>query len=108
MAEVFGNADAQASAESSTGSSRRCTPESRQMESDLQHLPWAQFRSIVQAIPKLKANIDAFGPSGWQFVQANYTRYPWKKSIDKLDDVQKIRLLEMIQTAKGSDLLKCR
>lgn len=80
-----------------------CAPDSAQMEKALQHLPWKRFRSIVESIPALKSGIDAYGPIGWQIVQANYTTYPWKKSIDKLDDVQKRRLIEAIRNAKDSD-----
>jgi len=77
-------------------------PDSSQIEKDLQQLPWRQFRAIIESVPKLKADVDAFGPLGWQYVQANYTTYGWKKNIDKLDDAQKNRLAELIQTAKGS------
>lgn len=72
------------------------------MEKDLQQLPWKRFRSVVEAVPKMKASIEAFGPIGWQFVQANYTTYGWKRNIDKLDDAQKRRLAELIQTAKSA------
>jgi len=80
---------------------KNCAPDSKQIEKDLQHLPWKQFRSIVESIPTLKSGIDAYGPIGWQFVQMNYTTYPWKKNVDKLDDLQKKRLLELIRSAKG-------
>ena len=80
-----------------------CAPDSRQIEKALQHLPWKPFRSIVESIPALKSGIDAYGPMGWKIVQANYTTYPWKKNIDKLDELQKKRLIESIQNAKGSD-----
>ncbi len=74
--------------------------DSKQMEKELQRLPWKQFKSVIASIPKMKASIDAYGPIGWQFVQANYTTYPWQKNIDKLDEIQKKRLAELIQTAK--------
>jgi hypothetical protein len=77
-------------------------PDSRKMESDLQHLPWKQFRLVILSIPKLKAGIDVYGPTGWQFVQQNYSTYGWKAQIDKLDGVQKKRLADLIQTAKGT------
>ena len=79
-----------------------CVPDSKQMEKDLQHLPWKHFRSVVESVPKLKSGIDAYGTIGWKFVQANYTTYPWKKNIEKLDSPQKIRLAELIQSAKGN------
>jgi len=76
------------------------TPDSRQLEKELQRLDWNQFRSVLEAIPKLKADVDAFGPSGWQFVQANYRYYPWRRLIDKLDTEQRQHLSELIQAAK--------
>jgi len=72
------------------------------MEKDLQRLPWKQFRSVVEAVPRMKASIEAFGPIGWQFVQANYATYGWKRNIDKLDDAQKKHLAELIHVAKGA------
>ena len=76
-------------------------PDSRQLEADLQRLPWPRFRSVVEGIPKLKSSIDAYGPAGWQFVQANYRTYPWKKNIDKLGDDQRRHLADLIQSAKA-------
>jgi len=78
------------------------TPDSRQMEKDLQRLPWKQFKSVIESIPQLKAGIEAYGPIGWQYVKANYTTYGWKRNIDKLDVPQKKRLAELIASAKGS------
>jgi hypothetical protein len=75
-------------------------PDSGQLEKDLQGLPWKKFRSVVEAIPKLKADIEAYGPIGWQYVQANYATYKWKKNIDKLDDDQKRHLADLIRSAK--------
>ena len=73
---------------------------SSQMEKDLQQLKWKQFRSVIEAVPKMKADVDAYGPLGWQYVQANYTTYGWKKNIDRLDDEQKRQLAELIQRAR--------
>ena len=75
-------------------------PDSRQMEKDLQQLPWKQARSIIQSVPKLKASVDAYGPLGWQFVEANYQHYHWKKNIDKLDAPKKRELAELIRKAE--------
>lgn len=75
---------------------------SSQMEKDLQQLNWKQFRSVIESVPKLKADVDAYGPLGWQYVQANYTSYGWKKNIDRLDDAQKKQLADLIQAAKDS------
>lgn len=76
-------------------------PDSGQMQRDLQQLDWKQFRSVIESVPKMKADVDAFGPLGWQYVQANYSTYPWKKSIDRLDAAQKKQLAELIQTARS-------
>lgn len=77
-------------------------PDSKQMEKDLQRLPWKKFRAIVESVPKLKADVEAFGSIGWQYVQANYRTYGWKKNIDKLDALQKKRLAELIHSAKDA------
>ena len=77
-------------------------PDSRQMEKDLQRLPWKQLRSIIESVPKLRASVEAYGPIGWQFVQANYKNYGWKKNIDKLNGTQKTQLAELIQNAKNT------
>ncbi len=77
-------------------------PDSKTMEGDLQRLPWKQFRSVVEAVPKLKADVEAYGTFGWKYVMANYTTYGWKKNIDKLDDVQKKQLATLIQKAKAT------
>ena len=80
-------------------SAKNDAPDSRQMENNLQHLSWKQFRSIIVSVPKMKADVDAFGPIGWQYVQANYKTYSWRKSIDRLDDIQKKHLAELILVA---------
>ena len=74
---------------------------SKQIEKDLQSLNWEQFKSVVKAVPKLKSDVDAFGPLGWQYVQLNYQTYGWKKNIDKLDATQKKQLIGLIGKAKG-------
>ena len=104
LAQTSGEGEgAHAFAESSAGSSaRRVEPDSQAMEKELQSLPWKQFRAIIESIPKMKADVEAYGPIGWQFVQANYRIYGWKKNIDRLDETQKKRLAELIQSAKES------
>lgn len=77
-------------------------PDSKQLEGDLQHLPWKQFRSVIESVPKMKADVEAYGPAGWKYVEASYRTYGWKKGIDKLDDDQKQRLAELIRLAKGA------
>lgn len=76
-------------------------PDSAQLEKQLQQLSWAQFRQVVSAVPKLKDRVDAFGPMGWEYVRANYRSYPWRKSIDRLDDVQKGQLAALIAQAQA-------
>ncbi len=87
-------------AEAQLTASAGAAPSSEQLEKDLQRLPWAQFKSVVFAIPKLKADVDAFGQFGWQYVQANYQSYGWKRNIDKLDESQKKQLAALIQKAR--------
>jgi hypothetical protein len=72
----------------------------RKIEQDLQRLSWKQFRSVVESIPKLKADIEAYGPLGWQYVQKNYQTHGWRKNVAKLDEVQKRRLVELIAVAR--------
>lgn len=74
--------------------------ESKLMERDLQRMNWKQFRSVVEAIPKLKAEIEAYGPAGWQYVRAKYSTYPWQKNIDRLDTADKQQLAHLIHKAK--------
>ena len=52
-------------------------------------------------MPKLKADVDAYGPLGWQYVQKNYATYGWKKNIDRLDEAQRKLLADLIRAAKG-------
>lgn len=79
---------------------RKTVSESKLMERDLQRMSWKQFRSVVEAIPKLKAEIEAYGPAGWQYVRAKYPTYPWQKNIDRLDVADKQQLARLIQKAK--------
>ena len=76
-------------------------PSSEQIEKNLQNLSWHQFRSVVEAVPKLKADVEAYGSLGWHFVEANYTHYRWKKTVDKLDAADKTRLAGLIETARS-------
>ena len=77
-------------------------PDSQQMSDALRKLPWASFRSIIEAVPKLSAGVDAYGPAGWEFVRENYKAYNWKKKIDKLDAAQKQQLAELIRKAQAA------
>jgi len=102
MAAALG-ADVQPSADTrAPASATRGVPDSKQIEGDLQRLPWKQFRSVVESVPKIKADVDVYGPLGWKYVEANYKTYGWKKSIDKLDEIQKQNLVDLIQRARGA------
>jgi len=72
-------------------------PDSAAMEKALQSLPWERFKAIISTVPKMKADVDAYGPLGWEFVKKNYRTHGWKKNIDKLDPEQKQRLAELIK-----------
>ena len=76
--------------------------ENLRLEKSLQNLSWKQFRSIIEAVPKLKADVEAYGAFGWQYVQANYTTYGWKRNIDRLDDAQKQLLSDLIRRAEAT------
>jgi hypothetical protein len=82
--------------------SRSALPDAQQMEKDLQQLNWSQFRSVIESVPKMKADVEVYGPAGWKYVEARYATYPWKKNIDKLDDAQKRQLADLIRRAKTS------
>jgi len=56
--------------------------------------------SDSKPVPKLKADVDAYGEFGWQYVQMNYKTYKWKRNIDKLDDEQKHQLTRLIRSAQ--------
>lgn len=75
-------------------------PDSKKLEKELQHLPWGDFRSVIESVPKLKSDVEHYGSRGWTYVQANYQSYGWKKNIDKLDLEQKKRLADLIEKAK--------
>lgn len=75
-------------------------PDSMQMQKDLQRLTWKQFRAVIEAVPKLREDVEAYGEAGWKYVQARYATYPWKKKIDKLDPDQRRQLADLIRRAK--------
>jgi hypothetical protein len=83
-------------------------PDSLKLEKELQSLSWPGFRSVVEAIPKLKAEVDRHGQFGWQYVRANYRIHPWKKNIDRLEPDQRRQLAALVQKAKGSGSAKSR
>ncbi len=77
-------------------------PDSEQLEFELQHMSWEKFRSVIEAIPKLKADVEAYGPAGWKYVELRYKTFRWKKSIDKLDDGQKQLLTDLIKRTSST------
>lgn len=68
-------------------------------ERKLQSLNWEQFKSVVAAIPRLKADIDAYGPLGWEYVRNNYQHYEWRKNVSRLDAGQRKQLSDLIRRA---------
>lgn len=76
------------------------TPDSRQLEKQLQSLKWPQFKAVVTAIPPIKAEVDKYGLLGWQYVQQHYQTYPWSGTIDRLQNWQKLELVKLIENAK--------
>lgn len=74
--------------------------DSRTLERKLQELDWQQFRWVIEAIPKLKAEVEAYGPAGWEYVKGKYRTHEWRKSIAKLDDDEKRRLAGLIDSAR--------
>lgn len=80
------------------------TPRNVRLEQELQALSWPQFRAVIQAVPKLKAEVDAYGSFGWQYVQARYQTFRWRKSIAKLKPEQQEELGELIAQARAGRL----
>ncbi len=74
---------------------------SRELERELQQLNWKQFEAVVKGVPKLRAQVDAYGPLGWQYVREHYQTYGWRRSIDKLDEQQKLDLKALIARTRG-------
>jgi len=70
------------------------------IEKSLQRLGWQQFRAVVEAIPKLRADVEAYGPLGWEFLKTRYATHAWRKNIDKLDVVERRRLIGLIEAAR--------
>jgi hypothetical protein len=78
--------------------------DSRTLEAALQKLTWPQFRSVVEGVPKLKADVEKHGATGWKYVQATYRTHAWRKNIDKLDPQQKKQLAELTEKARTGQL----
>lgn len=71
-------------------------------EKDLQRLPWNKFRSIIEAVPSLKADVERYGPSGWKYVEVNFQSYRWRRNISKLKGDQMELLGNLIKQAQGA------
>ena len=80
---------------------KQAAADSVRLEQELQRLSWRQFRSVVESVPQLKSAVDAYGPAGWQFVQANYRNYGWRRNIDKLNPDQRRELAARIERARS-------
>ena len=86
---------------SATTTAAAVLPDSAQIEKDLQRLPWPRFRTVIEAIPKMKAEVDAYGPMGWDYVRAHYRTHHWKKNVDRLDAAQRRQLVDLIRNAQA-------
>ncbi|MGB4674463.1 MAG: hypothetical protein WBH99_11080 [Azovibrio sp.] len=75
--------------------------DSKFLEKELQSLDWAQFRFVLHSVPQLRAEVDAYGPLGWQYVERHYRRYGWSRSLDKLDQARRRELADLIVRAKA-------
>lgn len=84
-----------------TAATTAALPDSAQIEKDLQRLPWPRFRTVIEAIPKMKAEVDAYGPMGWDYVRAHYRTHHWKKNVDRLDAAQRRQLVDLIRNAQA-------
>ena len=93
-----------AAKKNATISEERIIPGSQQLEKSLQELNWKQFRAVIEEVPKLKADVEAYGPAGWNFVKANYTTYKWRRQINKLDAEQKLHLDALIKAANKTSV----
>lgn len=83
----------------------RRVPDSVELEQRLQALDWRAFRAVVEAVPKLKRSVDAYGVLGWEYVRMNYQSYAWRKPIGRLDDSQKIALGDLIEQARAGKVM---
>lgn len=81
----------------------KAVPDSRKLEKDLQSLNWTQFKSVIEAIPPIRAEVNKYGPLGWQYVQQHYRTYPWKRPIDRMAGWQKIELARLIENARSTN-----
>lgn len=81
-------------------SAKAAIPGSETLEKELQNLTWPQFRFVVQSIPKLKAKVDAYGPTGWRYVQSRYQTYAWRNSIEKFTPEERKKLHALINQAR--------
>lgn len=87
-----------------SGARRKSEPppiSSKALEQELQSLNWEQFRFVINSVPKLRAEVDAYGPLGWQYVQRNYRSYAWSKPIGKLDQQHRRELQSLIAQARN-------
>ncbi len=75
------------------------TPDSRQLEKELQSLNWRQFKAVIEATPEIRREVEKYGPMGWEYVKTNYRSHDWKKNFDRLDNAEKQRHAQLIQRA---------
>ena len=51
---------------------------------------------------RLRAEVDAYGPLGWQYVERHYRRHGWRRSLDKLDPEQRRELAALIERVRAA------
>lgn len=68
------------------------------LEHQLQSLPWELFRAVVESEPKLKADVDAYGPLGWAYVQKKYRAHPWARNLERFEPERLHQLATTIQS----------
>lgn len=90
-----------AESEASPGSQEVEPISSKFLEQQIQSLNWEQFKHVVHAVPKLRAEVDAYGPLGWQYVERNYRRYAWSRSINKMEAERRQELQGLIDQVRN-------
>lgn len=97
LPETMAVPDAHAATTAAPGAERALDASPQALERQLQSLPWEQFRAVVESEPKLKADVDAYGPLGWAYVQKKYRTYPWSRNIERLEPERRQQLATKIR-----------
>ncbi|QDX82206.1 hypothetical protein B9N43_13695 [Denitratisoma sp. DHT3] len=94
--------DAHAATAAAPGAERALDASPQALERQLQSLPWEQFRAVVESEPRLKADVDAYGPLGWAYVQKKYRTHPWAHNIERLEPERRQQLAAKIRAVEAS------